>query len=205
MDFKKGLAPILLAAFASFFPPTARAATTLTIQQYIELSEMAYYPGGDPNMDHATAPAGFKLVWVSSGSKSGFSASAFEHSATQAVVVSYMGTYNVKDALADIGIGEDDIGSAENAAMHAAEGEFEKIDPKAVAFIKKAPNISLKPNAVLLAQIKQATNSTTSSPQSTRARRSRSRDIPSAATSASSWPRARALTPCCSTPRALPT
>lgn len=150
---RRGVSLFILFALVSAFPSSSRAITT---EQYAQLAELAYYPSGDPNMSNALTPAGFTRLLVSNGSSSGFGAEAFQETATQAIVVSYRGTNSIEDALADLGIGTDDIGSAERAAANQAEGALEKLDPKATAFINKAPSIVLKPNAVLLTQLKQA-------------------------------------------------
>jgi hypothetical protein len=140
-------------ALSFAFAPAARAVTTA---QYAQLSEMVYCLSGDPDMSNLTAPPGFTRLTTSTDEKSGFKAAAYEETATKAVVVSYAGTDNLHDVLADLGIAEKQIGAYEDEAEKAAERRLEKWDSKLTKEMAKAGSVTIKPNADLLRQIKLA-------------------------------------------------
>ncbi len=145
---------VLAAQILSFaFARTARAVTTT---QYATLSEMVYCLSGDPDMSNLTAPPGFTRLAASTDEKSGFKAAAYEETATKAVVVSYAGTDDLHDVLADLGIGEKQIAAYEDEAEKAAESRLEKWDSKLTKELSKAGSVTIKPTSELLRQIKLA-------------------------------------------------
>jgi hypothetical protein len=140
-------------AFSLAFAPAARAVSTV---QYATLSEMVYHLDGDPDMNDLIEPPGFKRVATAADAKSGFKAAAYEETATKALVVSYAGTDDMHDVLADLGIAEKQIDAYEDEAEKAAESKLAKWDSKLTKEMAKAESMTIKPTEDLLRQIKLA-------------------------------------------------